>query len=145
MASFTPEQFQALLSALSTAGAARKEGGGGGRILDRRHLRTQEFDGAQDKWGDWAFGLKRSIRSGSHDMFLLMEQVEKGSTEPDEEEMDTASVDINVDRMSAELYDALCQQCSGDAMTVIRSVDGRGGVRGLVQAAPQPAHNGESH
>jgi hypothetical protein len=127
MASFTPEQFQALLSALSTAGAARKEGGGGGRILDRRHLRTQEFDGAQDKWGDWAFGLKRSIRSGSHDMFLLMEQVEKGSTEPDEEEMDTENVDINVDRMSAELYDALCQQCSGDAMTVIRSVDGCGG------------------
>ena len=95
--------------------------------MDRRHLRNQDFDGAQDKWGDWAFGLKRSIRSSSQDMFLLMEQVEKGATEPNEAQMDTDSVDISIDRMSAELYDALCQQCSGDAMTVIRSVDGCGG------------------
>jgi hypothetical protein len=130
MASFTTEQFQALIAALTTAGGGVKKdggGGGGGRILDRRNLRNQDFDGAQDKWGDWAFGLKRSIRSGSHDMFLLMEQVEKSPTEPNELQMDADNVDINIDRMSAELYDVLCQQCSGDAMSVVRSVDGCGG------------------
>ncbi len=66
MASFTPEQFQTLMAALTTAGGGGRGGGvgggggsGGGRILDRRHLRSQEFDGSPEKWGDWAFGLKR--------------------------------------------------------------------------------------
>jgi hypothetical protein len=130
MASFTAEQFNALLAALKTpgsGGAGGGGGGGGGRILDRRNLRNQDFDGNQEKWGDWAFGLKRSIRSGSQDMFRMMELVEQGTTEPDEDQMNIDNVDMSIDRMSAELFDVLCQQCCGDAMSVVRSVDGCGG------------------
>jgi hypothetical protein len=67
MATFSDEQFQALL-------AAMKEGGGGGGIgagagkdrpLVAKFIRGDAFNGAQERWADWAFSFKRAIRSQS--------------------------------------------------------------------------------
>ena len=128
----TDEQFTALLNRLSaatTADAAATPVGpqhgarGGGRpTLIAKHMRLQTFDGSAAAWGDWAFGLKRAIRSQSRDIFQILEEIEK-RTELDEDQLALDLVDVEVERLSGEVYDILCQSVSGEAMAIVRSVE----------------------
>jgi hypothetical protein len=133
MASFTPEQFQHLIEVMRTtiaAGAPIPDGGrrsGGGKMIDPRNFRTTTFDGEPSHWGDWCFAFKRTIRSCSRDAYAIMEYVEKQATEPLEHLMlssdGTGPGAEDIARLSAELYDVLCQAVSGEAMSVVRSVE----------------------
>ena len=100
---------------------------GGGKIIDPRNFRTTTFDGESSNWGDWCFAFKRTIRSCSRDAFIVMEYVEKLATEPQEHilggEGSGGPGAEDVARLSAELYDVLCQAVSGEAMSVVRSVE----------------------
>ena len=95
---------------------------GSRRLIDVKHLKVPFFDGEARKFDDWAFALKRTIRSISRPAFALLTQVENESGDIDEGLMD---VDVQVDlhAYSAELYDILCQACTGEALSLVRSVD----------------------
>ena len=96
--------------------------GGGRPTFMAKHMRLQTFDGSAAAWGDWAFGLKRAVRSQSRDVFQILEEVEK-RTELDEDQLVLDLVDIEVERLSGEVYDILCQSVSGEAMAIVRSVE----------------------
>ncbi len=85
-------------------------------------MRLQTFDGSAAAWGDWAFGLQRYIRSQSRDIFEIHDEVEK-RTELDEDQLALDLVDVNVEKLSGEVYDILCQSVSGEAMAIVRSVE----------------------
>jgi hypothetical protein len=71
MATFSDEQFQALLAAMKEGGGMGGGGGGIGagagkdRPLVAKFIRGDAFNGAQERWADWAFSFKRAIRSQS--------------------------------------------------------------------------------
>ena len=95
------------------------------RRIDAKNLRIQEFSGEPDKWADWAFAFKRTIRSMDTEVYKVMTDVE--SMNKDINEME--DLDGEQDKMSAELYDILCQACTGEALSVVRSVDDCEGIR----------------
>lgn len=136
MAALSAEQFAQLLEvvrAVTTAQHAvqtpvEPPGIGSesrGRVLDGRYFRNAVFTGTAKDWGDWAFAFKRVVRSCSRDAYAVLEFVESQPTAVQEHLLGgdgTVSVD-HVAKLSAELYDVLCQNVTGDAMTVLRSVE----------------------
>ena len=98
------------------------------RIIDSRHLRYTVFDGTHSKYDDWAFSFKRAIRSASCEAYKLLACVERETVEVREDEMELEYEGVSMENISAELYDLLCQACTGDALSCIRSVDD---MRGL--------------
>lgn len=121
------EQFEVLLERLGGGAAAmpvggRGSGGAGKPTLVVKHMRLQQFDGSAAAWGDWAFGLKRAARTQSREVYQILEEVEK-RTELDEIQLAAELVDVEVEKMSSEMYDILCQTVSGEAMAIVRSVE----------------------
>ena len=57
-----------------------------------------------------------------------MVQAEKSEVEPVEADMETAKVDVDAHRLSAECFDILCQHRTGNPMTVVLSVHTCGGL-----------------
>ena len=125
------EQFGQVLAAIQglvasgTPLAAHGGGGGGGgrKLLDPRNFRMPAFTGEQQAWGDWSFAFKRTVRSGSREAYEGLDFVEKLTDEPNEEDMASDQVSVaEVAKISAELYDLLCQNCTGEAMSILRAV-----------------------
>ena len=134
MVSMTDDQFKALLDRMGAAGPVRPPlgmGRGLERVMNPRYMKLHDFDGNAVSWGDWAFGFRRAIRSASVEAYHIMDDVEKVSTELDEKDLQghRLAVDVDVNKLSAELYDILCQCVSGEAMAIIRSVDDFQGFR----------------
>ena len=104
-------------------GTVKAEGRGEGKIVGK-HFRSDVFTGEQTKWDDWSFAFKRCVRSMSPETFKAMIEGETN--------VDAISEDVEftaeMERRSAELYDVLCQYCTGEALMIIRSVDD---VRGI--------------
>ena len=118
MATISPEQFAQLLALL------QPQGHGVRRIIDFCNVKLHDYGGQASGWADWAFGFKRAIRSCNPDLFRLMERVERSEDAPSEEDLSIDDqIPVDVDRASAELYDALCQTCVGEAMAIVRGVE----------------------
>ena len=94
------------------------------RIL-AKHFRVHNFDGDKAKWDDWNFAFKRNVRSMSKDAYDVMKNWEDKSEDIDEK---LKLTDDQV-RRSAELYDVLCQTCTGEALMIVKSVDDMEGIR----------------
>ena len=97
------------------------------RLIDGRHLKIPVFDGEPRKFDDWAFAFKRTIRSVSREAFALLAKVEMESGEIDEGLLDV-DVDVDLHAYSAELYDILCQACTGEALSLVRAVEDMLGI-----------------
>ena len=136
----TQEQFAALMaqtSALTAAvaqmadlqqGAASKGSPKGGKVIDARHLRLATFDGTSSRYDEWSFSVKRAIRSASCATYKLLAQVEVEPAEVQEDQMTDEFEGLKTESISAEIYDLLCQSCSGEALACFRAVDD---MRGL--------------
>ena len=135
----TPEQLAALLNGLHALTAAlthgdqeRRQGGGGGgsarRQIDDKHLRVPEFSGKMEHWQEWSFTFKRMIRSRNIDAYDLMTKAENAA-----EEVDEMQLSLEQDKISAELYDILCQSCNGDAKSILMNVQDMHGIKSWQQ------------
>ena len=104
-------------------GTVKAEGRGDGKIVGK-HFRSDVFTGEQTKWDDWSFAFKRCVRSMSPETFKAMIEGETN--------VDAISEDVELtaemERRSAELYDVLCQYCTGEALMIVRSVDDMQGI-----------------
>lgn len=136
MASFSEEQFQALLATLKDGGGG---GGGGGSIgpgvtkdrpLIAKFIRGDAFNGAQERWADWAFSFKRAVRSQSAAVYRQLIGIE---VEEDFDENLSVTSGSQDEQRSGELYDILCQHCTGEALGVIRLVDDMKGFTAWVK------------
>ena len=107
------------------AHAARAGDGKSGKRIVARYVRVDTFKGGHTEWEDWSFAFKRTIRSMSIDAYKKMVEVER-STEDIEE---LTELEPSLEQRSGELYDALCQFCTGEALSVIKSVDDMQGMR----------------
>ena len=100
-------------------------GFGNAKVLDLRHLKYTIFDGTPSKYDDWTFRFQRAIRSASCDAHKLLTHVER---EPDDVRYGrmtwtrTSKV-FRMESVFTEMYDLLCQVCTGDALSCVRAVD----------------------
>ena len=126
----TQEQFGQLLVAIKEVLGPQGSGADTGFVksdgkLIAKYFRSEAFTGDQSKWDDWSFAFKRCVRSMSREAYDAMTEWEKGPDDLDEE----TELSKDVERLSAELYDILCQFCSGEALMVVRSVDDMEGIK----------------
>ena len=98
------------------------------KIFDLRHLKYTTFDCTPSKYDDWAFSFKRAIRSSNCDAYKMLVHVERATDEFREDVVDPQFEGLRMESVSAELYDLLCQACTGDALSCIRAVED---MRGL--------------
>ena len=89
-----------------------------------KHFRSDISNGEQVKWDEWGFTFKRGIRSMNKEVYQTILETEL-STDDIDEQVDLTEL---MEQRSAESYDILRQFCVGDALRVVRSVDG---VRGI--------------
>ena len=114
-------QVQALASAAPLGPGKEK------KAIDSRHLKIPHFSGNAGDYEDWAFTFKRSIRSVDRTAYELLTEVEKMSKFDLGELMVSYEAD-KIQKYSAELYDLLCQQVSGEALQMVRAVDDMEGL-----------------
>jgi hypothetical protein len=139
----SPEQVAALLNGLQALTAAlthteqeRRQGqqaqghggGSGKKQIDDRHLRIPDFSGKMEHWQEWSFTFKRMIRSRNIEAYDIMTKAENGV-----EEVDEMLLSLEQDKISAELYDILCQSCNGDAKSILMNVQDMHGIRAWQQ------------
>lgn len=121
-------QFQTFMQAFTNAMAGAGQGGGGAaQVRDRpliaKHVRADPFRGVNAEWDDWAFKFKRIMRSMNIGVYNVMAESETYDT------LDEDAMDDGLKHRSGELYDILCQCCTGEALSVIKMV---GDMRGFV-------------
>ena len=92
--------------------------------LQARHIKIEQFDGKMDKWDDWAFAFRRTIRSMDSACYKLMIEAEKKTEDVDE----TTGFNMVQEQVSGELYDILCQVCTSEALSVIKAVEDCEGI-----------------
>jgi hypothetical protein len=95
-------------------------------IINAKHMRADIFDGNKVAFDEWSFSFKRGIRSMSkraYDMLVKYEVKENDNAESEE------IMNDEDEKQSAELYDVLCQYCSGEALMIVRSVTDCEGYR----------------
>ena len=80
-----------------------------------KHMRCEQFQGGP--WGDWAFAFKRAIRSQSPEAYKAMERVESQEAAVDE----LGGAPPEQEMRSGELYDVLCQFCTGEALGIVKA------------------------
>ena len=119
MAGMTSEQFEKIMNMvverLEAGGGSPGLGGGGGRPVLAKHMRCEPFQGGP--WSDWAFAFKRGVRSQSPDTFKAMQRVEAMDDAIDE----SVDVPAQQEARSGELYDVLCQYCTGEALGIVKA------------------------
>ena len=91
-------------------------------------MKYTTFDGTPSKCDDWAFSFERAIRSSNCDAYKMLVHVERATDEFREDVVDPQFEGLRMESVSAELYDLLCQACTGDALSCIRAVED---MRGL--------------
>ena len=88
-------------------------------------MKLNPLSGDPGEWDDWSFAFKRTIRRMRPATFTKMNEAEQMTDEIDE----VAELEKEFEVRSGELYDALCQFCQGNAMSIVRSVDDMEGMR----------------
>ena len=81
----------------------------------RRTCGASPFSG--NDWSGWAFSFKRGIRAQNHEVFKAMQNMENLEDTVSEE----CDVPVEQEARSGELYDLLCQFCTGEALGIVRS------------------------
>ncbi len=130
MAYFSAEQFTYFLETfkVNQAGAQRVDRRPGNRkTIKLRHLHIKDFEGETAKYSEWAFAFRRAIRSCNTQVFSILEQIEFNNHGVDEAVMHVQHSDqdepLDINMLSAELYDVLLPVCTNEALAVIRSVE----------------------
>ena len=90
-----------------------------------KYFRVDKFDGGRDKWEEWSFTFLRNVRSMSRTAYEVLKKYEGHTDDVDEELV----LNEEEQKRSAEVYDVMCQVCSGEALMVVKSVDDMRGVR----------------
>ena len=96
----------------------------GGSRLSAKHFRSDAFSGDPSTWDDWSFAFKRCVRSLHKGTYQLMVEWEAKEDEVDE----ATEITEEMEQRSAELYDVLCQFCTGEALMVVRSASDMEGI-----------------
>jgi hypothetical protein len=80
-------------------------------------MKLVQFDGKVSSWDEWSFSFKRHVKQMSGTAYTAMSQTEI-------QDQPVLEVDNTEEqqRLSADLYDLLCQMISGEALSVVRSV-----------------------
>ena len=112
-----------LVTALQATMGTKTEGRTDAKIVGK-YFRSDVFSGEASKWDDWAFAFKRCVRSQSPETFKEMVDWEAVTDDIDEE----SELEKGMEKRSAELYDVLCQYCTGEALMIIRAVDDMQGI-----------------
>ena len=89
-----------------------------------RHVRIDTFKGNEQEWDDWSFSFKRTIRSMNVEAYRTMVEAEQSN-----DDMNELGLSNDLEMRSGELYDVLCQFCTGEALSVTKSVDDMEGMR----------------
>jgi hypothetical protein len=131
MAALSAEQFSELLLSLRGILGAPDAGAPGGppglekkekkeeeRRLETRHIRAEVFAGEGAKFDEWNFAFKRAVRSQNTAVFKYMSECETAKEDIDE----ASELPRELELRSAELYDILCQFCTGEALMLVRSI-----------------------
>ena len=82
-------------------------------------MRSETLGDDPSKFDEWVFSSKRGIRAMSkraYDMIIKYEKKDNDNAESED------ILDDEDEKRSAELYDILCQYCSGEALMIVRSV-----------------------
>ena len=109
--------------AASQAAQTSGLGGGAGPTLSERtkivarNVRIETFKRNAQDWEDWSFTFKRTIRSMSVETCRTMVEVEKITDDLNE----LADLTKAQKQRSGELYDVLCQFCTGEALSMIKT------------------------
>jgi hypothetical protein len=98
--------------------------GGRERQLIAKYFRVDTFRGNNMEFDDWAFKLKRVVRSMNLQVFQIMSEAE-GRTESIVED----NLEESMWHRSGELYDILCQNTTGEALSVIKMVGDMEGIK----------------
>jgi hypothetical protein len=121
---FMANQASMLAVMTRSAGASGPGEGHGGKLI-AKYVNISKFSGKAEEWDDWAFTFKRTVRSMSQRAFDCLKLAEK-TTEP------VTPRDLSDEftkHRSGELYDILCQNCTGEAMSLVKSVEDMEGFR----------------
>ena len=141
--SLSAEQFSQLLAVLSNGGgvtpapAVRAQ-----PKLMAKYFHVEQFRGGLAEWDDWSFAFRRTVNSMSPHAYSLMERAENAATDVRElfentvvvaQDGSSQVVELATDAeqllRSSELYDILSQRCTGEALSLIKSVRNCSGFR----------------
>ena len=121
----------AVLRELGKGGGKGGGHGGGRRTLDEKYFRRMDqFSGDATRWKDWNFQFKAAVRSASRTALDAMTWTERAGEDVKTDDIETQFLDegdVPIDILSGELYDVLCSITSGEAMTVVRTVEDMSG------------------
>ena len=92
-----------------------------------KYKRMDTFAGSKEGWGDWSFVFKATTRSVSLAAFQLLTFTERANGPISEDALNSTFMDVNVEKVSGELYDILVTLCKGEALAIVRSETEMGG------------------
>ena len=137
MATMTPEQInlivetavRAALQASAESGVGGGRPGGGGRLDERFFRRVDKYGGEEKAWREWSFAFKSAVGMANVKLLKIIAEIEKCEDEPVWEDIFLEVTAEESDRCGAELYAILTSLATGEAMTVLRGVEGGDGWR----------------
>ena len=94
------------------------------RNLIARDFRMDSFKGNNNDFDDWAFKFKRVVRSMNLEVYQLMVESESRN-----ETILESAMTEDMRHRSGELYDILCQNTAGEALSVIKMVGDMEGIK----------------
>ena len=96
-------------------------GSGPRRIIEPKHMNAETFSGAAEDFDEWAWQLKRLIKTQAPRAFDLKQaaEMQTGMTEEKLTGLDA--------KCSAEVYDVLCAYTRGEALAIVRGTEDMGG------------------
>ena len=100
----------------------RRDGGGNSHYLSPKHSRLDSFQGDANAWTLWSFGFKRLARSQNKALYKELVRAEGLS---DEYQEDT-DLPTDLESLSGQLYDMLCNCLFGEPLGLISAVDYEG-------------------
>ena len=98
------------------------------KLIDSKYLKFQGFAGEARAYVDWSFHFKRTLKTVSEETYALLVKAEMEKGVLNEDALVEFDDDIDVNKYTSELYDLICQACSGEALTLLRSVEDMKGL-----------------
>ena len=119
------DQLAAILKLQTTkSGDDSNDGKRGNRtekLNPKAFIGVKEMDG-KDKWDQWSWAMKYRLKVENKEFAKIVDKVEELS-EKEMKEMEDDMVGNNEELRSAELYGILTERVSGEAMTIVQSVN----------------------
>lgn len=130
----SPEQFAVFMANHGMPSGGRGEGGGGGRkvIHGKTFSRMAKFSKGEENWKDWSFDFGVTLDSASSDMKETLRVIETVQEDMDVEKvtaLDTErAANMNLNKLSKELYEVLVMLTEGEAKMMVRTVRNNDGI-----------------